>query len=162
MPPLLGLYRHRCRSPHPAHSHRPDLHRAPRSETVSQRRARRLNVERLAAAAATLLIGIVKGEPALEFRLYVVHFGTEDEHDGLRVDQNCHALVFDDLVKFALFVSVFERVAETRTAAGAHAYAHTGGRFTALPEQRLDPRRRSIRHRQDLLSRPHSYVLQLP
>src|SRR6516165_425715 len=114
-----------------------------------------LHVEGFAAAAAALLIRISEGEAAFQFLFDVVHLGPEDEHDRLRIDQDRHPLILDDLVEFALLVSIFERVAEPRAAAGPHADPYTNRRLAALGEQRLDALRRSVRHRQGLLSRQH-------
>src|SRR5436190_23105350 len=47
-----------------------------------------LNVERLAAAATALLVRVAEHEPRLQLLLDVVHFGADDEHNGLRVDQD--------------------------------------------------------------------------
>src|SRR5262249_24747077 len=66
-----------------------------------------LDVEGFAAAAASLFVGIAKGETALQLLLDIIHLGTKDEHHRLRINQDRHALVFDDLVVFALFVGIF-------------------------------------------------------
>src|ERR1700736_2438725 len=112
-----------------------------------------LNVKRLAAAAMPLLVGVAESKPVLQLLLDVVHFGAEDEHDRFRIDQDRHALVFDDLVELALLVGIFERVAETRAAARPHADANSSGRFAAVGEQRLDALRRGVRSPIGLFSR---------
>src|SRR5207248_2328069 len=116
----------------------------------------RLNVKRLTAAATSLLVGVAEGKPVLQFLLDVIHFGAEDEHHRFRIDQDRHALVFDDLIELALLVGIFERVAEARAAARPHANANSDGRLATLDEKRLDALRRGVRHRQGLLSRHHS------
>src|SRR6266853_1623226 len=96
----------------------------------------RSNVERLAAAAAALLVRVAEDKARLELLLDVIHLGAEDEHDGFGVDEDCHPLVLDDFVEFALLVGVFDRVAEPRAAARPHADAHSQGRLAATGEQR--------------------------
>src|SRR6266851_852467 len=115
------------------------------------------NVERLAAAAAALFVRVAEDKARLELLLDVIHLGAEDEHDGLGVNEDRHALVLDDFVEFALLVGVFDRIAEPRAAPGAHADAHPQGRLAAPGQQRLDPRCRGIRHHQSLLARHHSH-----
>src|ERR1700686_2610305 len=95
-----------------------------------------LNVERLAAAATALLIGIAEGKPVLQLFLDVIHFGAEDEHDGFRIDENLDTLVFDNLVELALLIGIFERVAETRATARPHADANPDRRFAPVGEER--------------------------
>src|SRR5437763_10421252 len=112
-----------------------------------------LNVERLAAAATALLVRVAEHEPRLQLLLDVVHFGAEDEHNGLRVDQDGHSLILDDLVVFTLIVGVFERVGQARAAARPHPDAHPNRGFAATGEQRLDALRRRIRYDQSLLLR---------
>src|SRR5271163_2011256 len=53
----------------------------------------RLDAERLAAAAARLLVGIVEHEAALQLVLLIVHLGADQEHHRGRVDEDRHALV---------------------------------------------------------------------
>src|SRR5207249_3364812 len=115
-----------------------------------------LDVEGLAAAAAALLVRIAESEAALQLLFEVIHLGPEDEHDRFWIDQYRHALVFDDLVEFALLVGIFDRVAKPRAAARAHADPHADRRLAAPGEQRLYALRRSFRHQQGLLSRPHT------
>ena len=57
-------------------------------------------MEGLAAAATTLLVGVAEGEARLQLVLDVVHLGTDDEHAGLRVDQDRDALVLNQVVEF--------------------------------------------------------------
>src|SRR6266446_1377475 len=116
-----------------------------------------LDVERFAAAAAAFLVGIAECEAALQLFLDVIHLGAEDEHDRLRIDQDRHALVFDDFVELALLIGIFERVAEARATARAHADAHSCRWLAALGQQRLDALRRSVSHQQGLLSRHHPF-----
>src|SRR6516162_8233171 len=150
---------HRCRSRLLAHSDRPARHRAPRSGTASREivasdhTCAPLYVEGFAAAAAPFLVRIMKGKAALQLLLDIIHLGAEDEHDRLRIDEDRHALVFDNLVELTLFIGVFDRVAETGAAARTHANAHPDRRLAALGEERLDPLRRGVRHHQGLLSR---------
>src|SRR5258708_6041635 len=115
-----------------------------------------LNVKRLAAAATSLLVGIPESKPVLQLLLDVIHFGAENEHDRFRIDQDRHALVFDDLVELALLIGIFERVAEARATARPHADANSYRGLAAVGEERLDALRRGVRHRQGLLSRHHS------
>src|SRR6516164_1531941 len=123
-------------------------------------RAPSLDVERLATAAAAFLVGIAERKAALQLFLDIIHLGAEDKHHRFRIDEDRDALVFDNLVELALLVGIFERVAEARTTARAHADTNARGRLAASGEEGLDPRRCSIRHRQDLPSRPHPSVLQ--
>ena len=123
-------------------------------------RAPSLDVERLATAAAAFLVGIAERKAALQLFLDIIHLGAEDKHPRFRIDEDRDALVFDNLVELALLVGIFERVAEARTTARAHADTNARGRLAASGEEGLDPRRCSIRHRQDLPSRPHPPVLQ--
>src|SRR5215471_5047327 len=119
-----------------------------------------LDVERLAAAAAALLVGIAERKAALQLFLDIIHLGAEDEHDRFRIDEDRDALVFNDFVELALLVGIFERVAEARTTTRAHADSNARGRLAAPGKEALDPLRCSIRHRQDLPSRPHPSILQ--
>src|SRR5437764_13731694 len=99
-----------------------------------------LNVERLAAAAAALLVRVAEDEPGLELFFDVIHLGAEDEHDGFGVDEDRYPLILDDFIKLTLFVGVLDRIAETRAAAGPHADTHPQCGLAALDQQRLDPR----------------------
>src|SRR3546814_12806694 len=54
---------------------------------------RSLDVKRLAAAAAALLVGIGEHEAAVELVVDVVHLAAEQEHDGGGIDEDLHPLV---------------------------------------------------------------------
>src|SRR5215813_1848335 len=56
------------------------------------------HVERLAAAAAALFVGIAEDEAGLQLVLDIVHFAAEDEQGRLGIDIDGDALVLDDLV----------------------------------------------------------------
>src|SRR5580693_183098 len=112
-----------------------------------------LDVKRLAAAAAALLVGIAEDKAVFELFLDVIHLGAEDEHDRLGVDQHGDSLVLNDLVELALLVGIFERVTEAGAAARAHADAHAGRRLAALREQRLNPLSRRVGHQKGRGSR---------
>src|SRR3954465_1057193 len=92
-------------------------------------RIRPLYVERLAATAAAFFVRIAEDKAGLQLLLDIIHLGAEDEHDGLRIDQHRDALVLDDFVELALFVGVFERVAEAGAAARPDADAHADRRL---------------------------------
>src|SRR5258706_646705 len=79
-----------------------------------------LNVERLAAAATALLVRVAEHEPRLQLLLDVVHFGADDEHNGLRVDQDGHSLILYDLVGFTLIFCGFDVVGPSRPAGLPH------------------------------------------
>src|SRR5205823_8147628 len=53
-------------------------------------------------------------------------------------------------------IGIFERVAEARATTRPHADANSDRGFAPVGEERLDALRRSVRHRQSLLSRHHS------
>src|SRR5205814_8333966 len=112
-----------------------------------------LNVERLAAAAAAFFVRIAEDEAGLQLLFDVIHLGADNEHDGFRVDQDCDPLILDDLVEFAFLVGVFERVGQTRAAAGAHPDPYPDRGLAATGEQRLYALRRGIRHDHSLLLR---------
>src|ERR1700721_1439084 len=126
-----------------------------------RRLAMTLDVKRLAAAAAALLVRIAEDKAGFELFLHVIHLGAEDEHDRLGIDQHGDALVLDDLVEFALLVGVFEGVAEARAATRAYADAHADRGLAALREQRLDALRRRVGPLEGLGSRQRHYRLTL-
>src|ERR1700743_2014552 len=78
---------------------------------------RYLDVERLAASAAALLVRIAEHEAGLQLVFDEIHFRAEHEHRRLGIDEDPHAPDFHDLVRRSLLVGVFERVAEARAAA---------------------------------------------
>jgi hypothetical protein len=99
------------------------------------------DVEGFAAAAATLFIRVAEGEARLQLILDEIHFGAENEHRRLGIDQDGDAVRLDDLVELALLVGIFERVGQPRAAARAHPDADAERRLAALGEQRPDPLR---------------------
>src|SRR6185437_14632852 len=119
------------------------------------------DVEGLTAAAAPLLVGIAEGEARLQLVFDIVHFGADDEHRRLRIDEDRDALGLDHLVELALLVGIFERVGEPRAAAAAHADADADRRLAAPGQQRLDALRRRIRHHHRLPQR-HRRLLARP
>src|SRR5258708_19995623 len=140
-------------------SDRPAPRPDPRSGTASRVPPRAisgasLDVEGFAAAAAAFLVGIAECEAAFQLFLNVIHLGAEDEHDRFRIDQDRHALVFNDFVELALLIGIFERVAEARATPRAHADAHSCRWLAALAEEGLDTLPRAARPHQALLS-PH-------
>src|SRR5258708_36197736 len=94
-------------------------------------RSRQLH--RLAATAGTDLVGIVEDELGLHLVGLVVHLGTEQEQDGLGIDQDLDALVLVDFVGRAAIMGVFDREGRPGAAAVLHADAQADGpRMRAL------------------------------
>src|ERR1700746_816178 len=114
---------------------------------------RRLELHGLAATAGAYLVRIVEDELGLQLVGLVVHLGAEQEQHGLGVHQDLHALVLDDLVRWANFVGIFDRVGLPGAAAilDADPQAHDFG-IGALC-QFLDALRSSLGKLHDLRAR---------
>src|SRR6266566_1245308 len=70
-----------------------------------------------AAAAGAGLVRVVEDELRRHLVDLVVHLGAQQEQHGLRIDQDLHALVLDDLVGRTNLVGVFDRIGLPRAAA---------------------------------------------
>jgi iron-sulfur cluster assembly protein len=101
-------------------------------------------VERLAAAAAALLVRVAEDEARLQLVLDIVHLAAEDEQGRLGVDIDGDALVLDHLVVRLLGGRIFDRVGQAGAALALDPEAQAGGIRRALRQQLLDPRRGGV------------------
>src|SRR3954452_5953048 len=101
-----------------------------------------LDMEGLAAAAATLLVRITEHEAGLQLLLHIIHLGAEDEQGRLGIDQHGNAVLLDHFVRRLLLVGIFDGVAEAGTALAAYADADPDRWLAALLQQILHAVRR--------------------
>src|SRR3954452_8370478 len=71
---------------------------------------RRGELHRFAAAAGRGLVRVVEHECRREFVDLEVHLGPEQEQNRLRVNQELHALVLNDLVELRGLLGIFHRI----------------------------------------------------
>src|SRR5213594_3500524 len=84
-----------------------------------------LNVERFAAAALVLHVGIVELEALVQALAREVELGAFQELKALRIDDDLDAVALEGPVIRVDGVGVFDPVGEAGTARGAHAQAQT-------------------------------------
>src|SRR5262249_36805490 len=114
-----------------------DVRRQRRGKTI-------LDMEGLAASAATLFVGIAEDEARLQLLLPHLKFGAEDEERRLRIALRGHAMLLHNLVHGLLLIGIFEGVAEPRAALAAHADADAKGGLAAVGQKLLHPLRRGF------------------
>src|SRR6185437_2779557 len=89
----------------------PHLSRSCRLHTLLQfRLIDRRDGDGFAAAASACLVGISENEASAELVGFEIHFGSEEEHEGFRINDDLNALVLYDFVVRTDRIGKFERI----------------------------------------------------